>query len=242
MKHIYVVHLQRSVERKTIFQRNNDTFLPSYTFFDAVDGQLLNIENLPSSIFKKGSQKYSNGAIGCAMTHLSLWKKCIELNEPMLILEDDAIVSHDFKNHLKNVYNMLPIDFDILQLSYNCDSLISFANTNFETCNAMFGQTKITKIDIQNFVQSTIHPSVAKLFHSFGSSAYIISPKCAQKLINRCFPLDNEIVSIPFLGNIPCYTIDCKLNAIYKELNAFICVTPFIITPHLSDEYKTTII
>ena len=37
---------------------------------------------------KPGSKNYSNGAIGCAQSHLKLWDMCIELDKPIIILED----------------------------------------------------------------------------------------------------------------------------------------------------------
>ena len=37
------------------------------------------------------------GVIGCFFAHYGLWKKCLELNEPILIWEDDIILSREFK-------------------------------------------------------------------------------------------------------------------------------------------------
>jgi hypothetical protein len=31
------------------------------------------------------------------------------------------------------------------------------------------------------------------------------------------------------------------MNSVYKDINAYVCPIPFIITPHISDLYKTTI-
>ena len=56
-----------------------------------------------------------------------------------------------------------------------------------------------------------------------------------------CFPLNNRILNIPFLGAIKSYTIDCMMNYVYKEISAYICIIPFVITPHISDDYKSTI-
>jgi GR25 family glycosyltransferase involved in LPS biosynthesis len=36
------------------------------------------------------------GVIGCFYSHYRLWKKCIELNEPILIFEDDVIFERGF--------------------------------------------------------------------------------------------------------------------------------------------------
>ena len=239
---IFVISLKRSQDRRDLFNKSNSEFITNFVFHDAVDGKTLNIEQLNGQIFMKGSKNYSNGAVGCALSHLQLWEKCIELNKPIIVMEDDVIVSNNFKKHLNNlVSNMLPKDFDIVQLSYNFDSVLSYNNTVYEQCHCTFGKKKMTQTDISNFVNSKINTTIAKLNNCFGTSAYILSPKGAKILKEKCFPLCNRIVNIPYLNNIMCYTIDCMMNSVYRDISAYVCIIPFVITPHISDEYKSTI-
>ena len=37
------------------------------------------------------------GARGCFLSHWFLWKKCVELNEPIIILEHDALIQYPWK-------------------------------------------------------------------------------------------------------------------------------------------------
>ena len=238
---IFVISLDRSSDRKNTFDNFNSKYI-KYTYFTAVDGTKINVETLSTTIFKKGSKNYSNGAIACAQSHLKLWEKCIELDKPIIILEDDVIVSRDFNKHINNLINsLLPSKWDIVQLNYNFDSVLSYKNTNFETCNCIFNKTKVTKENITNFVTSKINTTIAKLNYCFGMSAYIINPTGAKLLKEKCFPLDNRIINMPFLNNIYCFTIDCMMNSIYKDIDAYVCIVPFAITPHISDEYISTI-
>jgi GR25 family glycosyltransferase involved in LPS biosynthesis len=238
---IFVISLESSTERKVTFDNYNSKYI-KYTYHNAVDGKKININNLDKSLFKKGSQNYSNGAIGCALSHLQLWDKCIELNKPIVIMEDDAIVSRDYNKHINNIMNnLLPKTWDIVQLNYNFDSVLSYNNTNYETCNCIFNKHKMTKIDISNFVKTKINTTIAKLNFCFGMSAYIINPIGAKKLKDNCFPLDNRVINLPFLNNINCFTIDCMMNSIYKDIQAYVCIIPFVITPHISDDYVSTI-
>lgn len=239
---IFVISLERSKDRRDIFDHYNSKYI-KYTYHNAVDGKTLAIDQLDPSIFKKDSKNYSNGAIGCALSHLQLWDKCIELDKPIIIMEDDAIVSRDFNKHVNNLMNnLVPKKWDIIQLNYNFDSVLSYNNTNFETCNCVFNKTKVTKNDISNFVQSKITTTIAKLNHCFGTSAYIISPSGAKLLKEKCFPLDNRIINnIPFLKSLMCFTIDCMMNSVYKDISAYVCLIPFVITPHISDDYTSTI-
>jgi GR25 family glycosyltransferase involved in LPS biosynthesis len=238
---IFVISLEKSSERKVTFDNYNSKYI-KYTYHAAVDGKNININNLDPSLLKKGSQNYSNGAIGCALSHLQLWDKCIELNKPIVIMEDDAIVSRDYNKHINNLMNnLLPKTWDIVQLNYNFDSVLSYNNTNYETCNCIFNKHKMTKTDISNFVNTKINTTIAKLNFCFGMSAYIINPIGAKKLKDKCFPLDNRIINMPFLNNIKCFTIDCMMNSIYKDIQAYVCIIPFVITPHISDDYVSTI-
>jgi len=158
-------------------------------------------------------------------------------------MEDDAIVSRDFKKHMNNlINNLVPKTWDIIQLNYNFDSILSYNNTNYETCNCYFNQTKMTKTDISNFVNTKIHTTIAKLNFCFGTSAYVISPNGAKKMKDLCFPMDNRIIlNVPFLQKIDCFTIDTIMNSIYKDILAYVCIIPFVITPHISDDYNSTI-
>jgi len=238
---IYVISLERSKDRRDIFDSNNSKYI-KYTYHNAVDGKLLNLNDVDKQIFTKGSKIYSNGAVGCALSHLQLWDKCIELNKPIIILEDDAIVSRNFNSHINNLLNSIfPNKWDIIQLNYNFDSVLSYKNTNYETCNCIFNKTKLTKNDISTFVNSKINTTFAKLNHCFGMSAYIINPSSAKILKEKCFPLDNRILNIPFLNKIMCSTIDGMMNSVYKDISAYVCIIPFVITPHVSEDYISTI-
>ena len=72
-------------------------------------------------------------------------------------------------------------------------------------------------------------------------SCYMLSPDGAKKLKSNCFPLDNRIINIPLLKSISCFTIDCMMNSLYKDMTSFVTILPFVITPHISDDYKSTI-
>lgn len=38
------------------------------------------------------------GVMGCFYSHYRLWQKCVELNQPIIIWEDDIVLSRPFKN------------------------------------------------------------------------------------------------------------------------------------------------
>ena len=85
---IFVISLKNSLNRRKEFDRLNKNI--NYKYFDAIDGESC---IFGKEIVKPSSLGYSKQAIGCAISHLSLWNKCIELDKPIIIMEDDAFVS-----------------------------------------------------------------------------------------------------------------------------------------------------
>lgn len=54
-----------------------------------------NVDSEPDS---KSVQKASSpGVKGCFYSHYNLWKKCVELNEPIIIWEDDIVLSRPWQ-------------------------------------------------------------------------------------------------------------------------------------------------
>ena len=235
----FVISLKESIKRRENFDKFNKNII-NYQYYEAINGNNLTSDEL-KIILNSNSFNYPKGALGCAKSHLNLWNKCININKPIVIMEDDAFVSKDFNKHLKTVFKMLPEKWDILQLTYNCDSVLAYNNTNFEKAYTIFKQTKFNDEDIYNFQTSQINPSIAKLNMSFGLGCYVISPKGAKFLKENCFPMDNRIINIPFHKEINCISLDCMMNYFYEKINAYVCPIPFVMTKHLHLNYESNI-
>jgi hypothetical protein len=54
---------------------------------------------------KKPNDKYSNSQLACFFSHLSLWAHCAAIDQPIVILEHDAIMLQKLKQH--NFYNCI---------------------------------------------------------------------------------------------------------------------------------------
>lgn len=80
-------------------------------YFSGIDGRLTTLEEhglFVNPRYKKGLRLFRNpGVVGCFLSHYYLWKKCLELNESVCILEHDVEI----------ISTMPYIDFDhILKL------------------------------------------------------------------------------------------------------------------------------
>ena len=112
----------------------------------------------------------SPGVRGCFYSHYRLWKKCVELNEPITIWEDDIVLSRSYH----------PIDWD--------DVLVL----------ALGHQQKSPRyMHLLNDPTGNPRPEIYKQSSMPGCCGYAIKPHAAKKLLdiyNKTFlPADNAI-------------------------------------------------
>jgi GR25 family glycosyltransferase involved in LPS biosynthesis len=122
------------------------------------------------------------GVIGCFYSHLTLWRKCLELNEPIMIFEDDIKIYRNYE----------PVEWnDILILG--------------------LGKTAYLKDPYKQYLESPGGRSKAVPYPYSsmpGTCGYAITPHAASKLIKfykkyYC-PSDNAIHK--FVCEIECHT------------------------------------
>ena len=142
----------------------------------------------------RDSQK-SPGEIGCFDSHFRLWEKCVELNEPILIFEDDV----------KFYRGWIPIDWDdILVLSLGKQSF--------------YGEPWKTYLENPS---GNPQPMSWRNFSMPGASGYAIKPHAAKGLVKfykqYFYPADNAINQ--FLCQIQIHNYIMGRNTLPEEGN-----------------------
>ena len=97
-----VINLSDRKDRIDKFNTNNPNL--SYERFSAIDGRKISYDKLTSQGFDVDHQwidpilntPLTKGEVGCFLSHWHIWNKCIEMNESVLVLEDDAILTDEF--------------------------------------------------------------------------------------------------------------------------------------------------
>ena len=98
-----VINLSHRRDRLDKFKQNNADFI-SYDVLKAVDGYKVEYKDLRKMGFDTDhdwidpilNTPLTKGEIGCFLSHWKAWKQCIKANEPILVLEDDAIITDEF--------------------------------------------------------------------------------------------------------------------------------------------------
>ena len=127
----FVISLQRRPDRRELFGKTNAL---EYTIFDAIDGWQIDHQWLLNNGFDTNKDwidpinntHITHGEVACYLSHYYLWAKCIASNEPIIILEDDAIVSDRFsveeiKKKFKEGYNFMYLGYREMGTSEKID-------------------------------------------------------------------------------------------------------------------------
>lgn len=105
---IFVISLSDAkLRRKHITAELKNAGL-AFTFLDAVNGKELPPKELEAvcdmQAVNKNPQWLSPGAIGCALSHLNIYQTIVKEQYPWtLILEDDVVLTDNFREHLKSI-------------------------------------------------------------------------------------------------------------------------------------------
>ena len=169
----------------------------------------------------------SDGEVGCAASHLVLWRECVRRDCPFLILEDD-VFTHPA---LGDVIARIDFDFDIIFFGLNTDTLVATLSpegvrefSNFEDrypeperIRAILAQTDPSRI------------AYRRMLNGFGMCCYLVSPQGAAKIAAQIFPL--RLDQVPIVGvsgaSVRGTSIDRRLNALFSGLRCYLA-RPFL--------------
>lgn len=174
-----MVHLKTyviSLNKPTVLLNQLNDIGFDTELFNGINGNTINLNTIKKHFNSIWFNIAPPSTLGCAMSHLSVWKTFIKTKEShCLILEDDVIF---YKNNIQNinynlyndtikVLNYTPKNFDLLYLGCFDSTVFQYAMT------LLYNAGTFKKIN--KYINK---PSVALATHS-----YIISRKGAKKLI-----------------------------------------------------------
>ena len=133
------------------------------------------------------------GSLGCLLSHVTLWKKCVDNKECdiALIFEDDAIIKNDFNEKIEEIKEShLPEDWTILKLSYK----------------GLIGKS---------ISETIIKPNpITNKGANAGNWCYLLNVKNVSILLDTILPYDNKIsIDVIMRNNIE------KLKIYFSKYN-----------------------
>ncbi len=163
---IYVINLKKSIDRLENMKKVMSKYNLNFNRFDAIYGKDLSEEevNKNTNIMCR-TFLCNDGIIGCAMSHIQIWKKLLEdkTTDMYIIMEDDVQdIDIEQINNLINFINKSNLEFDFISL----------------ICISMFCQNLNKGIKVNEKLYLT-----NKLF-TMGFGAYIINKSGAKQLVD----------------------------------------------------------
>ena len=186
---IFVISLKSSIKRREEVAKTFDENGLRYKFFDAIniadDQNILHLYNADETISKKG-YLLTKQEIGCFASHRALWEKCVQLNEPILIFEDNVEIHSSF---------------------LEC---FNYAIRNIKELKVLkFGS--IFENELQKVDQITDDTMIVKYNKgASGTSCYMISPDAANRyLFLSCsfFQAVDDFMEYEWRTKLPLYTM-----------------------------------
>lgn len=184
-----VILLLRDSKRVEHIENHIKPKLKSLKVFPAIDALTPNaIDNFVQEYHIPILQPIRAGCIGCAFSHISIWRELLQsINPSMMILEDDVIPSVEYNDMIQLVLRELPVTFDILFL---------------------YVSPKFYRNDDQ--VQFEGKQYINRAYYTENICSYIISRKGARKLLRKfkalSEPLDLMITKEVQKGELEAYT------------------------------------
>lgn len=152
--------------------------------FPAVDAQLLDIpndprvspfaryhvaQNLDTDFMHTGKAS----AIGCSLSHIALWQKAVEMDQPIIVVEDDVRMDKDF---MHTAISRIPPDVDHAAIVY-----LPFADRS--ECDEYWCK---------------VQPRMG----FGGTQMYYITPRGANILLEQALPIVSQVdVYIGYVAN-----------------------------------------
>ncbi|MUK77076.1 glycosyltransferase [Aliivibrio fischeri] len=191
---VFVVSLKRSVDRRERIQKHLDALNISFEFFDAIDGSVKNFQysdhGRPVTTKKRKGYSLKTSEIACFASHYAMWQKCVSLNEPIVIMEDNV-------DPIANAKQIIELSFEHIQ-TYD---YIKLSATHKSPFHRILDLTP--EFQLGGYKKKTC-----------GTTAYIISPKAAQRFIDNAQaflePVD-DYMEKPWRHQVQIYSVSPDL-------------------------------
>lgn len=236
--HVHFINLDRSRDRLAEFKTVN-SHLAEVTRIPAVEEHRIDLDALTRQGLVKGDilSMYPIGSLCHVLSELALWNKAIETGSHVTIADDDAIFNLNFDSRAADVLKALPRDWDLILWGWNFDLFMIFDMLpGVSPCVCQFDQDKM-RLNTRAFQEMSFAPRAHKLTWAFGMISYTVSPKGAQSLKTKCFPLQPMLIPCPEGIRTPPHSPtyrnvgpDNTMNNLHRHLDSFVCFPPLVIS------------
>jgi glycosyl transferase family 25 len=236
---VYVINLDRDKERLDKYLSLN-AHLSHVLRFPAIDGNLVDRSALERRGLIAGKLSYGNGQVGCALSHIVMWRKAIETSSMVTVTEDDVVLARNFLSAHESLVDTLPKDWGIIHWGWNFDRPVwAEIPEGVAKSTLHFDQDELRK-NMEAFRNQQVPHAPVRLRHCFGTMAYSVSPAGARFLLDSCLPMTDKLVGFPGFGiGVHNRGIDCLMNGAYPQMKAYVCMPPLAVSENRQESSRT---
>jgi len=231
---IFVLSLPRLTDRLAELKKNLSGL--NYELFEGLDKNEITIDEMRSKgLYSKeyfnqlypGIEDMHPGMLCCALGHVNIYKKIIEMGyNKTLILEDDVIADDHAVRQFPSIITELPSDWELFYLGYEKNEQQGLKEKIKQLLYYIFppySKFKIYRKYIKRYYPITLSTHIARAGFHDCSHAYAVTPNGAKKLLAHQQPVkfnsDSLLSHLVCTGQINGYIARPTL---FNQLSAFI--------------------
>jgi glycosyl transferase, family 25 len=224
-----LVNLDRSPDRLEQFLRVN-RHLGDVKRFPAIDGRTIDRDQLVAANVLMPDLDYTPGAVGCALSHIALWKLAVIERQPITVAEDDAVFSHRFIPCAEALLAGADPEWDIIMWGFCYGTFLWVELPQSISVAEIKCRDDLLQEHRDQFQTAEYSSVLLKLRQQYGLFAYSVSPKGATALLQQCLPLSPKLIPFPDFPIVDANVgIDCAMNAVYPNIKAYVCFPPLAV-------------
>jgi glycosyl transferase family 25 len=226
---VRVINLDRLPERMRLFRVENPGL--SIERVAAADGRQIARRDLIRRGIIAEDNAYGAGALGNALSHITLWRQCVAAGETFHIAEDDAILHPAFTARGAALLQGVE-SWDLVFWGWNFDWPVRMhLAPGVGTVVLRFNQKEMRR-QIDAFRAGDVPVRLVGLDSCAGLCCYSISPRGAAGLLARCLPIGNSAAALVTRpgGLWPNTGLDVEMSRHYAAMGSFACLPPLALT------------
>lgn len=198
MPRALLINLPKHTKRFEAVSAEMEAAQVRYERAEAVDGKAMPPAEYKEKVTFMARQLMTPGMVGCFLSHQNCWRRCAEeANGPLLVFEDDVMLTENFAEQLSTAMAELPDDWDVLLLG-----ALGAVHPSYYAVNV--GHAMLAGgLRVPRGAKEAFSDKSPKMLHTplrpFGTHAYAISERGARKLLRR-LPRANYHVDVAAWG------------------------------------------
>ncbi len=227
IERIRIVNLERSPQRLAQFMEWHPG-LPIERF-PAVDGATLDRDACIRDGIIAADNRYIPGALGCAMSHINLWRQCAAGAEPFHVAEDDIVLRPDFLSVASTLLGTLDA-WDIVLWTHNFDWPVQTRPA--PGLGIVVVQYDYETVNQAQFRSGTVMPALLPLVTAAGTGCYSVSPRGAARMLADCLPVGHADASylLKLGAGWDNTGIDVEMSRHYGDWLAYVALPPLAVS------------